>query len=195
MTDIVYHLNADDEVVLVNEAWSRFASANGGDVLLPPMVLHRRLWDFIADPSTQHIYSTLFTRVRSRGDTVRLTFRCDAPALRRLLELELAPLAGNGVLCRVHPLVEESRDPILLLDATRPRREQLIRICSWCKRIATPDGAWLQLEVAVTRYGIFVDELPPDLTHGVCPDCHRILDGLANDDEVGTTGQAVMGKL
>ena len=49
MADIVYHLNADHELVLVNDAWSRFASANGGDdVLLPPMVLHRSLWDFIA---------------------------------------------------------------------------------------------------------------------------------------------------
>ena len=195
MTDIVYHLNADDEVVFVNEAWSRFASANGGDVLLPPMVLRRRLWDFIADASTRHIYRTLFERVRSRAETVRLTFRCDAPALRRLLELELAPLAAGGLLCCVHQLVEEARDPISLLDATRPRTEQLIRMCSWCKRVATPDGAWLQLEVAVTRFGMFVDELPPDLTHGVCPDCHRVLDAVAKDKPLGIAGQAVMGGL
>ncbi len=195
MTDIVYHLNADDEIVLVNEAWSRFASANGGEAAMAPMVLHRRLWGFIADPPTRHIYHTLFKRVRSGGETIRLTFRCDAPALRRLHELEVAPREGGGIGCRVHQLAVQQRDPVVLLDPAQPRADQLIRICGWCKRIATQDGAWLHLEDAVTRSNLFVDQFPPELTHGICPDCHRVFGAVAKGEPFEAAGQAVMGGL
>ena len=41
----------------------------------------------------------------------------------------------------------------------------LLRICAWCRRIRTDDGAWVQLEKYVE------DHADIDITHGICPDC------------------------
>lgn len=42
---------------------------------------------------------------------------------------------------------------------------RLLRICSWCERIHTPDNSWVTLEHYIaTDQGTM-------LTHGMCPDC------------------------
>ncbi len=193
--DIIYDLSATDEVVWVNDAWSRCADANDGGALSPDLVLRRRLWDFIAGEPTRHIYGLLFDRVRSGGEVVRLSFRCDAPARRRLLELEISPLPDGYIRCRTRSVAEEARNPVALLDPARARSDQLLRLCSWCKRMAVPERGWLHLEVAVSALGLFADRLPPDLTHGVCPDCARILEEAVSDPPFGASGRAIMGPL
>jgi hypothetical protein len=176
MGDVIYHLNARDELVFVNQAWSEFAEANGADAMQPTLVLRRSLWDFISDPTTRHIYRALFERIRGQEETIRLSFRCDSPAERRLLDLEMTPLEQGGIQCQVHQVETSSRKPMWLLDPSRPRSEELIRVCSWCKRVGLADEVWLEVEDAVTGLGLFVDQLPPDLTHGICPDCRRVLE-------------------
>lgn len=173
--ELAYDLNAEDRIAFVNEAWAEFASANGGASLAPSLVLQRPVWDFIADAPTRHIYRVLYDRVRASREPIRLAFRCDAPETRRLLELELAPDADGGVRCRVRSLAEQPREPLLLLDSTVPRGDEWIRMCSWCKRVAMPSGSWVRAEHAVSELRLFVDRLPPELTHGICGDCHGVI--------------------
>ena len=71
--------------------------ANEGELLFPPEVVGRRLWDFIEDLETRHIYQLLHERVRTRGGPVRLSLRCDAPEHRRLLELSISPASDQGL--------------------------------------------------------------------------------------------------
>lgn len=66
MPDLLYRLNAHDQISSVSEEWLSFAEANEGRSLLPPDILGRPLWDFIADHDTQHIYDALHQRVRTR---------------------------------------------------------------------------------------------------------------------------------
>ncbi|MEO8257680.1 MAG: hypothetical protein ABI868_10095 [Acidobacteriota bacterium] len=81
-SDVAYTLDASDTIIAVNDAWIAFAAANDGVPLLPPAILGRSLWDFIADHTTILLYRRLFERVRAGVGPVRVTFRCDAPARR-----------------------------------------------------------------------------------------------------------------
>jgi hypothetical protein len=49
VSDLLYHLNARDEISSVNEEWQSFARANEGEHLLAGPILGRVLWDFIED--------------------------------------------------------------------------------------------------------------------------------------------------
>jgi hypothetical protein len=49
--------------------------------------------------------------------------------------------------------------------------EQMLPICSNCKKYRTEDGQWLPIE----KY--LIDSGAPKLTHGICPECHEKLYG------------------
>lgn len=175
MSDLLYQLNAADEISSVNEEWLFFARANDGEPLLLPQILGRPLWDFISDSETQHIYRLLHQRVRTRGGAVRFAFRCDGPERRRLLELSISPGAGQGLIYQVRTVREEDRELVSLLDPHQPRSETFVTMCGWCKRVAAPPHGWLEVEEAVAALSLFAEPRPPQLTHGICGECSERL--------------------
>ena len=189
MSDLQYRLNAQDQISSVNQEWVSFAEANEGRTLLPPEILGRPLWDFIADVETQHIYRVIHRRVRTLRVPVRLSFRCDGPERRRLLQLDI--LAGDGLelLYRVRTLKEEIRPSVPLLDPRRPRSETFVTMCAWCKRIAASPRRWLEVEDGVAALGLFDETRPPQITHGVCEECtvslHQTLEGSRDHPVLG----------
>lgn len=132
MSVLLYHLNARDEISSVNEEW----------------LSGRPLWDFIGDPATKHIYRLLHRRVRG-GSPVRVSFRCDGPQRRRLLELDISPGTEQQLVYRVRTVKQEDRLPVPLLDPHRPRSDRFVTMCGWCKRVAAPPIGWLEVEEAV----------------------------------------------
>lgn len=44
---------------------------------------------------------------------------------------------------------------------------QVLPICSWCDRIQNDEGSWETIESYLGH------ELNTQITHGMCPDCHR----------------------
>lgn len=50
--------------------------------------------------------------------------------------------------------------------ATRP--EELVVMCSHCRRVRQDDGSWVPLETLVHQ------ETGMDFTHGICPDCRQV---------------------
>jgi hypothetical protein len=191
MPELVYHLNARDEISSANEEWRSFALANDGEPVLLPHIRGRQLWDFIDDLETEHIYRLLHHRVRDSGVPVRLSFRCDAPQRRRLLELEIAPKIERGLTYRVRTLMEEERTPVAVLDPNSPRSESFVTICGWCKRIAAPPRGWLEVEEALAALSFFDNPRPPQLTHGICDECELILNEALEEG----SAVAVMGQL
>jgi hypothetical protein len=172
VADLLYQLNARDEISSVNEEWVSFAQANRGE-LLPARVLGRPVWEFIGGMETQHIYRLLHRRVRSAGAPVGLSFRCDAPERRRLLGLNISAGPEQGLNYRVWTVKEEEREPVALLDPRRSRSEEFVSMCGWCKRVAVPPARWLEVEEAVVELSLFAEPHPPQLTHGICEDCSR----------------------
>ncbi len=49
--------------------------------------------------------------------------------------------------------------------------EQMLPLCSNCKKYRTEDGQWLPIE----KY--LIDSGAPKLTHGICPECSEMLYG------------------
>jgi hypothetical protein len=191
VSDLLYQLNASDEISSVNEEWVVFARANDGEPLLPPQVLGRPLWDFISDMETQHIYRLLHRRVRTRGEPVQFSFRCDAPDRRRLLELSISAEGEQGLLYQVRTVREEDRKPVPLLDPDRPRSEMFVTMCGWCKRVSAPPHGWLEVEEAVDALSLFAEPRPPQLTHGICDQCSRSLQRVVGDEPA----HPVLGRL
>lgn len=176
-----YELDREDRVVQVSPNWEAFASSNDAPELTSSKVVGRPLWDFITDLETRHLYVLLLAQVR-RGSTLRLPLRCDAPARRRFLLLTLSPLLAGGVRLESQVVREEERPAEPLLARTTPRSTALLRMCSWCQRVAVNDTVWTELEEAVARLDLF-GRLPlPHISHGVCPRCSASVLGLAPAD-------------
>jgi hypothetical protein len=174
--DLLYHLNATDEISSVNEAWTTFAEANRGETLKPSEIVGRSLWEFVGDINTRHIYRVMHERVRTRRAAVQLRFRCDAPELRRLLELSISPGHDEGLTYRVRTVEQQDRAPVPLLDPLHPRSERFVTMCGWCKRVAVPPRDWLEVEDAILALQLFAEPQPPQVTHGICDECKRRLD-------------------
>lgn len=173
--DVVYEIDDNDIIAKVNEAWSTFAIENSGTLLLPPGIIGRSLWDFICDPTTRIVYSQLFSRVRSGAGASTFDFRCDSPVLKRFLQMEVAA-SGKGTLTfTVRTLRLEPRQSALILDPGAARSTDLVLVCSWCKRVSDGEGSWAEIEKAQALNVVFAEELPPQISHGMCDDCYTTM--------------------
>ena len=176
-TDIIYELDAADCLVEVNDAWDVFGAANYANDFLESLVLRRSIWDFIVDRETRLIYEMMFQKVREQGSVVTFPFRCDAPNRRRFMQMELSPLGNKHIRIVSRVLHEEERTYVALLDPTQVRSNDFITICSWCKKIELPSGAWAEVEEALVTLDLFADPLLPQLSHGICPACMHSFSG------------------
>ncbi len=171
MNQVCYSVDADDILVSISEGWAPFAEENGAPHLGPAAVVGQPIWSFIAGQETRHIYESLFRKARETGKAVEVPFRCDSPAARRHMRITIEPTGSEGLTLRSELLLEEPRDRVDLLDIAAERSEELVTLCSWCRRVKVTDGSWEETEVAIARLGLFQSTPLPRLTHGICPDC------------------------
>jgi hypothetical protein len=174
--DVRYRLNDRDEIVYANEAWDRFAGANDGGHLVATSILRCSLWDFVSDLTTRELYRDILARVRG-GCAVRFPFRCDAPALRRSMLMDVSPGPDGEVEFLTRVLSEDARPRQNLLDVCLTRSGELIRMCGWCKKVEIL-GVWVEVETAVTRLRLFERPILPPLTHTICVGCLADMKGL-----------------
>lgn len=193
--DVAYTLDASDAIIAVNDAWVAFAAANDGAPLLAPAILGRSLWDFIADRTTILLYRRIFERVREGISPVRFTFRCDAPALRRLLEMSIVMQPAGALQVVVRSVRVEDRPAVLLLDPAEKRSDAVLRVCGWCKRLPDPGGRWMEIEAALPLLALFEQTALPAISHGICEECHRVMMGAADDPVSAASGRIGVGAL
>ena len=106
------------------------------------------------------------------GRTIRFTFRCDAPTLRRVLEMD-ASLPGDGtVRFLTRTLAEESRPAVPLLDPAAARSDDKVLVCGWCRKVAV-GSTWEEVEKAVAELRLFEQVPMPRTTHGICEACYE----------------------
>ncbi|MBE0576622.1 MAG: hypothetical protein IH613_12095 [Desulfuromonadales bacterium] len=168
-----YQIDAQDRIDYVGGDWVAFARANQAAAsCFPDQVIGRPLWDFIDGMETRHLYHVVLKKVRSLQLAVKLPFRCDAPDRRRFLELLITPVSPDRLQFMSTLLREELRDPLAILLVDAQRSEELIKMCSMCKRIETPlDTCWSEVEEALAALAVFNADRVPQITHGICPDC------------------------
>lgn len=135
----------------------------------------RSLWDFVAGEEMRRLQRLVVRRVRERRGAAELTFRCDAPALRRELDIRVAASpTAQVVLFRTSLRNQQRRPPQALLDPGAERDEKTLTMCGWCDRFRV-EGEWVEAEVAAERLGLFGASRLPTLSHGICGECSERL--------------------
>ncbi len=175
-TACTYEVGEEWKIVALDSAWSMFAVANGAPQLAAPAPIGRSIFDFISDSTTALLYQRVFERVYETREPVTLPFRCDSPAARRWLEIDIRPRRALGLTLHSRVVREEPRDEVTLLAADVPRSDEIVRMCSWCKRIAA-DDRWYEVEEAIALMRVFEKDAVPVLTHGICPHCYEEING------------------
>jgi len=175
----IYRLDDRNRISFVNQEWLDFALENEAPELNREAALDQPMADFIADWETFHLYELIFRRVRLTGAGITLPFRCDTPDIRRFMQLSIR-LVGSGELELTGRILSlESRPPVPLLDSETPRSQEMVAICSWCKKVKIGRDLYVEAEKAVESLGLFGPKTPR-LTHGVCHDCFDRICGELN---------------
>lgn len=156
--EVSYRIDRDGLLTAFNPHWDRFAAANGSPDLAGKKIRGRLLWSFIHDPETRHAHHTLIHRARARGGLSKLPFRCDSPALRRYMDMDILPLDDGGIEYRCRTLRMEPRASIPLTAPGRDASGPLLRMCSGCTRVELGDNRWVEIEEAVAPRGLLSQE-------------------------------------
>ncbi len=172
-----YRIDRDYLIVSVAGNWNTFAVENEGPELAGDTVIGRRLWEFIADPSTREIYRQLVDRA-FEGRPVEFDIRCDAPDTRRCAQVSISRSDDGNVEFEIMTIKVEPRTTQELLRRGNSSPTGLITSCSWCNRIKTARDEWKEIEDAINKLHFFELECIPTLTHGTCPDCSKLMTAL-----------------
>jgi len=170
-----YKINSDNKIINVTSSFNEFATANDTESLSKDNAVGKDLFSYITGKETRHLYEVLMQNVRRSGKRATIPFRCDSPSLRRFMELHVIPerdgsLQFEGVLVR-----EEERPVVPLLDPESDRSEEIISMCSWCKRIQI-ESHWHDVESALITHRFFEATQLPMISHGVCEDCVQLFE-------------------
>jgi hypothetical protein len=176
----VHAVDSQDVIVDANGEWFAFAQENGAQDLQPDSVLGAPLWQFIDGLETKYLYVALLERVRAGTRLAAIPFRCDSPDCRRFMEMNISPIGEAGhVEFRNRVLREEPRDPIDLLDLSEDQSDDLLTMCSWCKRVRVSSDSWVEAEEAIRIMSLFDAPTLPKVNHGMCPACVRTVEGAS----------------
>lgn len=169
-----YAIDEHDHLIRVDEGYYRFAEENGWPDA--GSSLGRTLWDYVSGRELVKLQRLLVRRVRDGVGDVELPFRCDAPHVRREMDIRIvARPGGRVVLFSARLRSEEEREsPQPLLDTEVPRGNDVIEMCGWCDRFEV-DGEWVEVEEAARRLQLFNRAELPALSHGICPVCNEML--------------------
>lgn len=167
-----YEIDQDLRIVEVDSVWSVFALANEAPELVPPPgPLGKPILSFISDPTSALLYEQVFARVAETGKEIAFPIRCDSPTARRFLDLRIKPRFQVGFLIQTEVRKIEPRSTMLVFERHARRGPRLILMCGWCKLVDV-EGQWREIEDALAGLRLFESELPPQITHGICPTCH-----------------------
>lgn len=166
-----YVVNSELKVLSINGDWEAFAQENDAAHLAADNVIGKPLDEFITDPRTLHLYRMMVQKALEVQRPLYVPFRCDAPDLRRYMSMRIVPLSQGR--CRFESTVEreEPRDAVRLLNPHAERSDDILRICSWCKRVDVAKNDWREVEEAVKTLDLFDDHPLPNLTHTICDCC------------------------
>ena len=176
----IWTIDDGDKIVHVNDAWLAFAGENTAPQLTAAAVLNQPIWRFIQGQETVYLYNQIFGRVRAGKSPVKFPFRCDSPDCRRFMEMQLTRLPGDAIQFISHILREEWRQPLDLLDSSRDRSGEFLKICSWCKKIHIPGRGWEEIEAAIEPLDLFGHHSMPRMTHTICDSCYDAIKGELN---------------
>jgi hypothetical protein len=92
------------------------------------------------------------------------------------MSIVLEPQAEGRVAFSAHVIAEQTRTHEGLLDPGKSRGIDLIEMCGWCDRFMVGDR-WVEVEEAAAGLGLATAANLPEISHGLCSDCSKMLSG------------------
>lgn len=167
-----YVIDAGDRVASVNAAWRVFARGNGADRDDP---VGQSVWRLLGAGEIRFVWEHLHRRVRGVGASLFAPMRIDSAGERRLVDIELRPMADRAIAHIFEPAWSEPRAAVALLDPAWPRDERTLGYCVWCNRVRVTLGVWEEVEEAQRSLGIEAAGALPTLAPAVCAPCKQSL--------------------
>jgi hypothetical protein len=169
----IYTIDADDRIASVNEAWLQFTQSGAEPIASADNVVGRSIWEMIAGGEVRQLWELLYARVRGVRGQVFVPVRADTPQQRRLIDIELRPLADRAIQHICEPVWSEARAPVRLLDPASVRDQRSLRCCVWCSRIEVKRGFWEEAEDAQSLLGSEQERTLPTLQSAACVTCKQ----------------------
>jgi len=169
-TAVLYRIDGADVLTDVSGAWDEFARGNGGI----GQVVGRPLWHFVTGTEVRAVWSQMLRRVREVGGTLAFLYRCDAPGLRRLTQMELLADSYGYVAFRSTQIKVAAAATYIGRWEQGTCRDAIV-VCGWCARVRL--DSWVAPEEAATELGL-TGGRGARLSHGVCETCARELRAL-----------------
>jgi len=174
----IYEIDTEDRIVFCNGVWDAFAVENGGEQLRFEDIKGRVLWDFLDGASTIDVYTRLISHVRE-GNSVKFMFRSDSPSIFRLMEMKIALTSKNRVRFSTRIKSTGDRESLSIqTEETSVPDEPPLLVCSWCGRLKIHRQSWQQIDIAVSKIGLFEKEKMPSISHGICERCLKEINSL-----------------
>lgn len=170
-TAVSYYTDLSFRIVSVGGCWSTSAAQSEANELTPGQVVGQSLWKFIAGEPMRNLYQEVLDRVVKGQRPVTLPFRCDSPTRRQWMLLTIASLPQRELSFVCQLVRVEPRPAVALLDIHQARSQEILTLCSWCKRVKVRMREWIEVEEAVALLGLEEKPIQPQLLHGLCPDC------------------------
>lgn len=171
----VYTIDAHDRIVAVNGEWLRFGRPQGSVDAALPHLIGRSIWELTPGGQVRQLWQLLYQRVRSVGAQVLVPMRVDTARERRLIEIELRPLADQSIQHICERVWSEARPFAALLDPSSSRDQRCLHACAWCSRIQVGAGLWQELEDALATLAIESGSSVPSLLSVACMTCKQSL--------------------
>lgn len=177
----IYRIDDSDTIVWVNEEYDKFSAENDAEELNAESTVGRKLWDFITDNETLHLYKIMVNKVRDIQQDISFSLRCDGPHCKRELVMQIRPVQGKQIEFYSELKSQEDREPQNLLNLSTQRSDDILVLCGWCNKVKLSDGEWVEVEEAAEELQLFQESHLPRLSHGMCTSCQDIYFGKLDD--------------
>ena len=91
------------------------------------------------------------------------------------------------------PVLAVVRTPLAAFDLRVAHSDELLRMCSWCKRVPIAERQWVEVEVAVEQFALLHRPTTRVITHGICPECEATVFGIVKEPGGSSVGQVELG--
>lgn len=170
-------IDARNRIASANARWARFIAPRADVGAVLDRVLGRSICKLMPEGEVRHLCMLLYRRVRAAGAPAFVPMHLDLPDQRRLLDVELRPLADGSILHVFELVWNQTRAVPALLDPGYPRDERTLRHCWWCGRVQVGTGTWEEIETAQNELAMDGAETLPRLSSASCGPCRQAVLG------------------
>jgi hypothetical protein len=168
---VIFSLDGNLNITYCNAAWDRFALANSGQHLCLPAPIGRCVLDYIGEPDREY-FAKHYERAIRQSEPWERDYECSSANVYRKFRLRAVPLRKTAGLFVMNSLIVEHPHRIAAaapVHESYRRADGFIVMCASCRRTRRSGRPerwdWVPA---------FVDECPPEATHGVCLLCREL---------------------